>query len=217
MKIREIMTTNVECVSPDTGVQELANKMKTLDVGFIPVCENDRLVGTVTDRDIVVRGCVDEQEIPLGEPRVVVEDERAVLVELGFLVVADPDVAVVGHDLADRLLQAGVGQVTGDQRFLVGAGGRRFESHRVRELGADDGDEREDQQHGHQGEPALAAHRRGRRPPHCGGAIGNDTVSGGSAATRPLSVVVTVSFTARGVALASAPSQVSFHPLLSSM
>ena len=55
MKIREIMTTNVECVSPDTGVLELANKMKTLDVGFIPVCESDRLAGTVTDRDIVLR------------------------------------------------------------------------------------------------------------------------------------------------------------------
>ena len=55
MKIREIMTTNVECVPPDTGIQELANRMKTLDVGFIPICENDRLAGTVTDRDIVVR------------------------------------------------------------------------------------------------------------------------------------------------------------------
>ena len=56
MKIREIMSTNVECVPPDTGIQELANKMKTLDVGFLPVCENDRLVGTVTDRDIVIQG-----------------------------------------------------------------------------------------------------------------------------------------------------------------
>jgi|SRR5947208_11739284 len=55
MKVREIMTTNVECLSPDAGVTELANKMKTLDVGFIAVCENDRLVGTVTDRDIVIR------------------------------------------------------------------------------------------------------------------------------------------------------------------
>jgi CBS domain-containing protein len=56
MKVQKIMTTNVECVSPDTDIQELADKMKTLDVGFIPVCENDRLIGTVTDRDIVVRG-----------------------------------------------------------------------------------------------------------------------------------------------------------------
>src|SRR6266852_1331230 len=63
MKIREIMTTNVECVSPDTGIQELADKMKTLDVGFVPICENDRLAGTVTDRDIVVRGLTGGQNI----------------------------------------------------------------------------------------------------------------------------------------------------------
>ena len=63
MKIREIMTTNVECVAPDTGAEDLALKMKTLDVGFIPICENDRLVGTVTDRDIVVRGLADGKDI----------------------------------------------------------------------------------------------------------------------------------------------------------
>ena len=63
MKIREIMTTNVECVSPDTGLKDLAGKMKTLDVGFVPICENDRLVGTVTDRDIVVRGLAGGKDI----------------------------------------------------------------------------------------------------------------------------------------------------------
>jgi CBS domain-containing protein len=50
------MTTNVECVGPETPLTELAQKMKTLDVGFLGVCENDRLVGTLTDRDIVIRG-----------------------------------------------------------------------------------------------------------------------------------------------------------------
>jgi CBS domain-containing protein len=56
MKVSEIMTTNVECVSPESSIVELARKMKMLDVGFLAVCENDRLVGTVTDRDIVIRG-----------------------------------------------------------------------------------------------------------------------------------------------------------------
>ena len=63
MKVREIMTTNVECVAPDTGVRELASKMKTLDVGFIPVCEKDRLSGTVTDRDIVIRAIAEGKAI----------------------------------------------------------------------------------------------------------------------------------------------------------
>src|SRR5262245_25658794 len=57
------MTSNVECVAPDTGVRELAIKMKTLDVGFIPVCEKDRLSGTVTDRDIVIRAIAEGKAI----------------------------------------------------------------------------------------------------------------------------------------------------------
>jgi CBS domain-containing protein len=56
MKIREIMTTNVECVSPEMSLVEMAQKMKTLDVGFLGICDKDRLIGTVTDRDIVIRG-----------------------------------------------------------------------------------------------------------------------------------------------------------------
>jgi CBS domain-containing protein len=63
MKLIGIMTNNVECVSPDTPVTQLAGKMKTLDVGFIPVCENDRLVGTVTDRDIVLRAVAENRDI----------------------------------------------------------------------------------------------------------------------------------------------------------
>ena len=63
MKISEIMTTNVECVHPETGVKDLAQRMKTLDVGFLAVCENDRIVGTATDRDIVIRGIGGECDI----------------------------------------------------------------------------------------------------------------------------------------------------------
>ena len=56
MKVSEIMTTNVECVTPETAITELAEKMKSLDVGFLAVCQADRITGTVTDRDIVIRG-----------------------------------------------------------------------------------------------------------------------------------------------------------------
>jgi CBS domain-containing protein len=63
MKVSEIMTTNVECVAPGTSIMELAQKMKTLDVGFLAVCEGDRLVGTVTDRDIVIRGIAGSNEV----------------------------------------------------------------------------------------------------------------------------------------------------------
>jgi len=49
------MTRGVECTHPDATLQEAAAKMKSLDVGPLPVCDNDRLVGMVTDRDITIR------------------------------------------------------------------------------------------------------------------------------------------------------------------
>jgi len=55
MKIRDIMTPNVEYVWPDDTLQEAALKMKDLDVGPLPVCDRDRIAGILTDRDITVR------------------------------------------------------------------------------------------------------------------------------------------------------------------
>jgi CBS domain-containing protein len=55
MKIKEVMTSRVECVRPETTLQEAAARMKSLNVGPLPVCEGDRPVGIVTDRDIVIR------------------------------------------------------------------------------------------------------------------------------------------------------------------
>jgi CBS domain-containing protein len=56
MLVREAMSRNVEVIHPDSTLQEAAEKMRTLDVGPLPVCEGDRLVGMLTDRDITVRG-----------------------------------------------------------------------------------------------------------------------------------------------------------------
>src|ERR1700747_1031407 len=62
MQVREIMTTNVECIAPNTTIQDAADKMKSLDVGFLPICDNDRLIGTLTDRDIVIRAIAGGQD-----------------------------------------------------------------------------------------------------------------------------------------------------------
>jgi CBS domain-containing protein len=56
MRVAEIMTTNVEVIGSNAPLKEAAAKMKSLDVGLIPVCEGDELRGTLTDRDITVRG-----------------------------------------------------------------------------------------------------------------------------------------------------------------
>ena len=55
MQLREIMSADVEVIAPEATIREAAEKMKDLDVGPLPVCDGERLVGMLTDRDIVVR------------------------------------------------------------------------------------------------------------------------------------------------------------------
>jgi len=55
MKVREAMTGDVCLVDPDRSIREAARLMADQDIGALPVRENDRLVGMVTDRDIAVR------------------------------------------------------------------------------------------------------------------------------------------------------------------
>src|SRR5262245_859302 len=55
MQVRSVMTQNLKDIPPTTTLQDAAEKMKSLDVGALPVCENNRLVGILTDRDIAVR------------------------------------------------------------------------------------------------------------------------------------------------------------------
>ena len=55
MQVKEIMTCYVEMINCDAKIIDAAQKMKSLDVGALPVCEGDSLVGVITDRDITVR------------------------------------------------------------------------------------------------------------------------------------------------------------------
>jgi CBS domain-containing protein len=55
MKVKDIMTTEVEIVHPDDSFKQAAQQMRDRDIGFLPVCDGDRLVGVVTDRDITLR------------------------------------------------------------------------------------------------------------------------------------------------------------------
>jgi CBS domain-containing protein len=55
MRAGEVMTRNVVTVRPDAMIREAAQMMDDLNVGALPVCNGRRLVGMITDRDIVVR------------------------------------------------------------------------------------------------------------------------------------------------------------------
>ncbi|MEH7107991.1 CBS domain-containing protein [Bacillus sp. JJ1764] len=59
-KIRDIMTDEIECCTLLDNIYEVAVKMKELNVGAIPIVDNEKLVGMITDRDIVIR-CVAEK------------------------------------------------------------------------------------------------------------------------------------------------------------
>jgi CBS-domain-containing membrane protein len=56
MRVKEVMHKGVDWVAPDTPVTDLAKLMRQHDIGAIPIGENDRLIGMVTDRDIVCKG-----------------------------------------------------------------------------------------------------------------------------------------------------------------
>jgi CBS domain-containing protein len=59
-KIRDIMTDNVECCTLLDNMYEVALKMKELNVGAIPIVDQEKVVGMLTDRDIVVRGVAEK-------------------------------------------------------------------------------------------------------------------------------------------------------------
>lgn len=56
MKIRDVMSKDVQVARPTDTLQDVAARMAAGDFGFIPVADGDKLVGTVTDRDIAIRG-----------------------------------------------------------------------------------------------------------------------------------------------------------------
>ncbi|MGC4375512.1 CBS domain-containing protein [Fictibacillus sp. Mic-4] len=60
-KLSDIMTKNVNVCSPQDNVYEAALKMKEDNVGVIPICDNEQLLGVITDRDIVIRAVADKK------------------------------------------------------------------------------------------------------------------------------------------------------------
>jgi len=58
-RVSEVMTRGVEVINPDDTLQRAAQLMDDLNVGALPVCDGDELVGMITDRDITVRAVSD--------------------------------------------------------------------------------------------------------------------------------------------------------------
>jgi CBS domain-containing protein len=62
MKVQELMTPDVELVRPDDTLHTAAKMMADLDTGALPVGEEDRLIGMITDRDITVRAVAEGRD-----------------------------------------------------------------------------------------------------------------------------------------------------------
>jgi len=67
MKVKEAMHKGADWVDPDTPVIDLAKLMRQHDIGAIPIGQNDRLIGMVTDRDIVCKGLARSEERRVGK------------------------------------------------------------------------------------------------------------------------------------------------------
>jgi CBS domain-containing protein len=74
MQVREIMSTKVQLADPNMTIRDAARHMRADNIGALPVGENDRLIGMVTDRDIVTRAVAEEQSAGNTTVRQVMSD-----------------------------------------------------------------------------------------------------------------------------------------------
>ena len=62
MKLKDIMTAGVDVLSPDSSLREAAQRMRSLNIGPLPVLDGDRVVGMLTDRDITIRATAEGRD-----------------------------------------------------------------------------------------------------------------------------------------------------------
>jgi CBS domain-containing protein len=143
-KVADVMSKDVKLASPDDTVQQAARLMAEEDTGALPVGENDRLLGMVTDRDLAVRAVAAGKdpaktklrEVMSGEPRYVFEDEpveraAASMAEqqVRRLAVLNRDKRLVGVLSLGDLTREAVGGAAGDALTGVSRpGGRHTQS-----------------------------------------------------------------------------------------
>ena len=143
MLVREAMSREVMTVKPEQPIQEAARAMLDIDVGALPVEENDRLVGMITDRDIAVRGVAAGmspsarvREVMSREVRYCFDDEDTAHVarnmgeqQIRRLPVVDRDKRLVGIlALADLATLAKTGYATAALSGISQAGGAHSQS-----------------------------------------------------------------------------------------
>jgi CBS domain-containing protein len=110
MHVREVMSSDVQIVSPEQSIKEAAQIMADIDAGILPVGENDRLVGMITDRDIAVRAVAAGMGPDTRVRQVMTKDVRYCF--------EDDDVDAVSDNMADMKVRRM--PVLNAQKRLVG-------------------------------------------------------------------------------------------------
>lgn len=122
------MTSNPTAITPDTTVQEAARLMKSEDVGALPLVEDGRLTGVITDRDLAIRGVAEgrgtettvrelaSKDIVTIEPQQSLEEAARLMAEhqVRRLPVVEEDGGLVGMLAQADVAQAGHDTLTGD-------------------------------------------------------------------------------------------------------
>jgi CBS domain-containing protein len=98
MQISDIMTRDVESIGPDDTLQEAATRMKQFGVGPLPVCENQSVVGMVTDRDITLRAVAEGLDPATTSVRDVMSEEIICCFE-------DQEVEVAAHLMQSKQIR----------------------------------------------------------------------------------------------------------------
>jgi len=128
MKVSEAMTTDVQIASPSQTIQQAARMMAEIDAGVLPVGDNDRLVGMITDRDIAIRAVAEGKgpdarvgEVMTREIRYCFDDEDIDQVrqnladqQIRRIPVVDRDKRLVGILSLGDLALAGIGARIGE-------------------------------------------------------------------------------------------------------
>lgn len=95
MQVADIMTREPELIDPNASIRDAAQRMRSENIGALPVGENDRLVGMVTDRDIAMRAVAEEK--PPGTTSV-----REVMSKKVFYIFDDNDLDVAAQCMAEH-------------------------------------------------------------------------------------------------------------------
>lgn len=109
MRVAEAMTRDVRVVTPDQNLMDAARLMADCDCGVLPVGEGDRLIGMITDRDIVIRGLAEGKE-----GRTMIRDVMSEDIKYCF---EDDDISDVARNMGDLQIRR-LPVVSRDKRLI---------------------------------------------------------------------------------------------------